>query len=260
VWSFGVIARELLTGRNPSLLIPDQKDPLLYASLMRGRITNAVWPDVESAPFYKKPHWHFEPDDWKAKEFGRVDDMSLDFVRSMLQADPTRRPTAADVVASTFWVAPVRQYVSNGDVRKEGLPHSGMPSSTLSTLTTKMSGASHVAANDGEVGASHSAQMLESPTKPNQAGIGADLDGPRCQCHGPWSCGSFKHCQGPRREKSSSSVLAADSWRTLLALCVQILRESPAQITCLLQASMEVGYHRVQVRQSVRPELDPHGP
>ena len=23
---------------------------------------------------------------------------------------------------------------------------------------------------------------------------------------------------------------------------------------------MEVGYHRVQVRQSVRPELDPHGP
>ena len=82
----------------------------------------------------------------------------LDFVRSMLQADPTRRPTAADVVASTFWVTPVRQYGSDGDVRMEGLPHSGMlagmPSSTrLSTTpTTTMSGASHDTANDGEVG------------------------------------------------------------------------------------------------------------
>ena len=88
---------------------------------MCGRITNAVWPDVESAPFYKKAGWEFIPDDWKAKEFGRVDEMSLDFVRSMLQADPTRRPTAADVVASTFWVTPVRQYGSDGDVRMDGV-------------------------------------------------------------------------------------------------------------------------------------------
>ena len=178
----------------------------MYASLMCGCITNQEWPDVESAPFYKKPGWHFRPDDWKAKEFGRVDEMSLDFVRSMLQADPTRRPTAADVVASTFWVTPVRQYGSDGDVRMEGLPHSGMlagmPSSTrLSTTpTTKMSGASHDTANDGEVGASHSAQMLESATTPDQEGIGADLYGRRCQCRGPWSCGSFTDCLGGKNK------------------------------------------------------------
>ena len=82
VWSLGVIARELMTGRK-LYHVTDETDPLLYA-LMCGPITNAVWPDVESAPFYKQPSPHFKADDWKAKRFGKVDEISLNFVHSIL--------------------------------------------------------------------------------------------------------------------------------------------------------------------------------
>ena len=104
VWSLGVIARELATGHNLYHL-GTETCPLVYASFMCGPITSAVWPDVQSAPFYKQPSPHFKLDDWKAKRFDKVDEISFDFASSILQADPAKRPTAAGVVASNVWVS-----------------------------------------------------------------------------------------------------------------------------------------------------------
>jgi hypothetical protein len=100
---------------------------------MCGPITNAVWPDVQSAPFYKPPAKDFKPDDWAVTRFCKVDKISLDFIHSILQADPAKRPTAAGLVASNVWVS--------NDVTR--LRHSG--------LQVAMPGASPAAASVGEV-------------------------------------------------------------------------------------------------------------
>ena len=140
VWSLGVIARELATGRHLYQLSPEDC-ALVYASFMCGPITNAVWPDVQSAPFYKPPAKSFKPDVWAATRFSKVDKITLDFIHSILQADPAKRPTAAGVVASNVWVS--------NDVT--GLRHSGGQ--------VAMPGASPAAASVGGVGASHSAKL-----------------------------------------------------------------------------------------------------
>ncbi len=58
MWSLGVIARELITGRNLFELYGQKKPEmttLQYAMYMAGPITNAEWPGVENAPFYIPP-------------------------------------------------------------------------------------------------------------------------------------------------------------------------------------------------------------
>ena len=78
VWSLGVIARELVTGRNlyHHLRGISHTDSLKYASLHCGPITSEVWPDVQSAPWYKPPSAQFKPDDWTLKRLQQVDEFS----------------------------------------------------------------------------------------------------------------------------------------------------------------------------------------
>lgn len=102
-WSFGVIARELVTGRSLYQLTVGTD-----SSCMCGPITNAVWPDVQSAPFYKQPSPNFKPDDWKARRFGKVDEISSNFVHSILQADPAKRPTVVAMGGARGASEPVR--------------------------------------------------------------------------------------------------------------------------------------------------------
>ena len=110
LWILGVIARELVTGRNLYLLrFGCDGDSLEYASLHCGPITNEVWPDVRSAQWYKPPSAQFKPDDWKLKRLQQFDENSLGIVRRILQADPARRPTAAHLVASRVWAQPLSE-------------------------------------------------------------------------------------------------------------------------------------------------------
>jgi hypothetical protein len=84
---------------------PEDMDPLIYASLMRGPISNAIWPGVESARF-----WQAAPSD--------VDEDSLDlsrfsmptpqrpntFIRDLVVADLAKRITADDAKRCPFLV------------------------------------------------------------------------------------------------------------------------------------------------------------
>jgi serine/threonine protein kinase len=175
VWSFGVIARELVTGRNLYLLRFDcDGRSLEYASLHCGPITNEVWPDVQSAPWYKPPSAQFKPDDWKLKRLRQVDENSLGFVRRILQADPAKRPTAADLVASSVWAQPVSE---------DRLPRSDM----VAAMPSKVQRTSEVAASNGGVVPSHSSQTV------------AKASSPFCRFPGSYSCGSWSLCNGGKK-------------------------------------------------------------
>jgi serine/threonine protein kinase len=213
VWSLGVIARELATGRN-LFHLGSETCPLVYASFMCGPITNAVWPDVQSAPFYKPPATSFKPDVWAATRFSKVDKITLDFIHSILQADPAKRPTAAGLVASNVWVS--------NDVTR--LRHSG--------LQVAMPGASPAAASVGGVGASHSAKTAKrqgSTSLGSGVRSGAEVpDRPaaptraarQCQCCGPYSCGSWKICQATSTTTCSQPTIGDFCSQCVFSFCL----------------------------------------
>ena len=199
VWSLGVIARELVTGRNlyHHLRGISDTDSLEYASLHCGPITNEVWPDVQNAPYYKPPSAQFKPDDWKLKRLQQVDENSLDFVRRILQADPAKRPTAAHLVASGIWAQPLSE---------DRLP----PSEMGAGMPSKVRRTSEVAARNGAVATPHSAETAANPNL--------------CQCPGAYSRASWGLCKGGRKPGVEKCLCSQPTARSSLycqhCLCI----------------------------------------
>ena len=96
VWSLGVIARELTTGRvvwrSPDWFEKD--DPITYAHVLGGPFSNETWPDVESAPFYQKPAPGFAPDSWEESRFQNMPQRDIHFAHSLMRCPPEARLTA----------------------------------------------------------------------------------------------------------------------------------------------------------------------
>ena len=96
---------------------------------------------------------------------------------------PRAQVAQAPVVGSVVSIQPVSA---------DGLPP---------RFPSKTTGTSQVAASNGGVVSSHSAQT---------ASTGDDADGPRCRCPGPSSCGSWGRCLGGSRGGSGRVCITGD--------------------------------------------------
>ena len=94
VWAVGVIARELATGRRLyELSSLTQCTDVQYVCFFTGPLSNTMWPEVESAPFWKPSM--VQMDDDRLTRHGKFNEVGIGFARRLLGASPASRPTAA---------------------------------------------------------------------------------------------------------------------------------------------------------------------
>ena len=110
MWAAGVLARELATGRRLYDLASRSVSDVQYIYTMSGPLSNSIWPDVESAPFWEAARPNFLVDSDQLTRHARSNHDGVCFARRLLQANPQQRLTAAQAVVNkyiAFGVAPV---------------------------------------------------------------------------------------------------------------------------------------------------------
>ena len=104
VWSLGIIAREVLTGRILWDHLFEEVSPLEYAQLHIGPLTNEMWPGVENARFYQKMIAR-RADDWASTRFAQPPvARGMNLTRKMLAVPPRLRIRASDAVKDVYLV------------------------------------------------------------------------------------------------------------------------------------------------------------
>ncbi len=108
MWSLGVIARELITGRNLFELYgarEPEMTPLQYAMHMAGPITNATWPGVESTPFYTPSRGACSHESLDTTRFSQpAPRQAKAFVLKLMSLVPLSRLTAFGAMRQLFVV------------------------------------------------------------------------------------------------------------------------------------------------------------
>ena len=212
VWSLGLIARELATGR--SLFKLTETDcPWTYANYIAGPITNSCWPNVERAPRYKPMARGWKPDSWTSTRFcGDVALQKMEFVRALLQPDPSMRPSVAKALARAG--VALRDGLEAAPRQQECVPTTRSPPAAClhlpslpgaakaakvgsSTPRVKENPYQGLAENAGTLAKQGSEAKSHSLHNVFEGGVG---DGAvfqaKCQCPGISSCGNLGFCEG----------------------------------------------------------------